>query len=56
MAWSSAPEMYWPMFPLILFGTEQISGLLSANFKVVKILRNFQHMFTVNAEAVPAIG
>ena len=43
------------MFPLLYFGAEQISGLLRANLKVVKILCNFQRVFTVNTEALPAL-
>ena len=45
-----------PMFPLIVFGTEQISGLLSANLNIVKILCDFQCVFTVNTEAVPTLS
>ena len=44
------------MFPKKHSDAEQISGLLSANLKVVKILCNFQHTFTVNTEAVPALS
>lgn len=33
--------------------TEQISGLLSANFNIVKTLCIFWRVFTVNTEAVP---
>jgi hypothetical protein len=39
--------------PSIVFTTEQISGLLSANF--VKILCNFRCTFTMNTDVVPAI-
>jgi hypothetical protein len=42
--------------PSTILGTEQISGLLSANLNVVKILCNFQHVFTVNTEAVRALS
>jgi hypothetical protein len=44
------------MFPLIVFLTEQISVLLSANLNVVNILCNFQQVFTVNTEAVSTLS
>jgi hypothetical protein len=40
------------MFPPIFYATEQISGLLSKNLTIVKILYNFQHVFTANTKAV----
>ena len=39
-------------FPSSFSGTEQISGLLSTNLNVLKILCNFQRTFNVNTEAV----
>ena len=44
------------MFPKTCFGTEEISGLLSMNVKVVKSLCNFWRVFTVITEAVLALS
>ena len=44
------------MFPQKNVGTEQISGLLSANLNVVKIMYNFRRAFTVNIDAEPGLS
>ena len=44
------------MCQLKYFGTEQISGLLSAHFNNVKMLCNFQCAFTIYLEVEPALG